>query len=69
MLNTGVISCTIDHGTGEVNFSSVGTVNDGSWRFVACVFNRSSNGEVYLDGFLDNTGDISGQSSSISNGL
>lgn len=50
------------------SFSSTSTIVDANWHHVVAVFNRASNGQIYIDGVANGSpGSISANSGSISN--
>ena len=66
------LSCRFNDGTGSSTMSQgTGTqvVDDGSWHHVACVFDRTTDGEfdMYVDGTNVYNTDISGKTATMSN--
>jgi hypothetical protein len=58
----GFINCDLNNGTGTKTVQSSTTVGDDTWHHVACVFNRSGNMEVFIDGVSRGTTSISSDS-------
>jgi len=65
--STGIIMGNIGDVSGNTDIIGVTAVNDSQWHHVVVVFDRDANGEIYIDGVLDATADISSRSASIAN--
>jgi hypothetical protein len=69
LLNTGLPYLQLGDNINFATLSANTAVDDNEWHQVAFVFNRAGNGEIYIDGLLDNSGDISNVTGSVSNSL
>lgn len=70
ILGTGKPYIQIEDGLGgAATVSADSAIDDSLWHHIDYVFKRNTNGEIYIDGGLDKTGNISGQSGDLDNAL
>jgi hypothetical protein len=53
------IRLTLGDGVTRTGVASISSIRDNSWHHVVAVADRDGNGEIYIDGGLDNSADIS----------
>ena len=58
IIQNGVIHVFFDYGP-NVNLIGSQIVSDNKWHFVSVTFDRDGEAKLYIDGILDNSGDIS----------
>ncbi|MAG19803.1 hypothetical protein CL618_00005, partial [archaeon] len=67
-VEAGIVKIGINDGTGDDVIVSADTnISDGNWHHIVGVWDRDGNGLVYIDGLLNGSGDISGESGALSN--
>ena len=58
-ITSGIVQLWLDDNVARTNISSNSLPNDGKWHHIAVVIDRDNSASIYIDGILDNTGDVS----------
>jgi hypothetical protein len=67
--NNNTIRLTIQDSSGYASLPTTTTFNDGEWHHVAFSIDRDGTSYVYVDGVLDNSGDLTAINGSIDNSI